>query len=65
MPPTTITRSDAVALWHAVQAFADVARAMRSMPDMAEHLPQEEARLAAAKAALHKVQAQVRAQRKV
>lgn len=59
-----ITRADAVALWHAVDALKYSVRAMRGMPDMAEHLPTEEARHAAAQVALRKVQALVRASKK-
>ena len=59
-----ITKADATALWHAVEGLADLCRAMKGMPDMAEKLPQELARLAAARQALRKVQALARAGRK-
>lgn len=60
-----LTRADAIALWHAVDAMRWSLRAMRDMnPEVQEHIPAETRRHEAAKAALRKVQAQVRGARK-
>lgn len=63
-PIDELTRADAAALWHAVSAFDDVVRAMKDMPQMADHLPAERNRLEQAKRALRKVQYQVREAKK-
>jgi len=60
-----LTRADAVALWHSVQAFRDMVRAMPTVDGITpEQMAAEQQRLAAAKAALRKVQAMVRAGRR-
>lgn len=61
---TTLTKADATALWHAVDAMRWNLRAMSTMPDMAQHIPAERARFDAARAALRKVYAQMREARK-
>lgn len=60
-----ITKADSVALWHAVQAMSDLVRAMKDMDFTQEQKDAEALRLGAAKKALRKVQAQVRADRNV
>lgn len=62
---TTLTKADATALWHAVDAMRWSLKAMQNMnPEVQEHIPAEQARFDAARAALRKVQAQVREARK-
>ena len=60
----TITSAESTGLWHAVQALADVVRAMRTMDFTPEQVAVEEARLTAAKRALRKVHAMRREARK-
>lgn len=62
--PDTLTKADAAALWHAVDAMRWNLRVMRTMADLQQHIPAEQARFDAARAALRKVQAQVREARK-
>lgn len=60
MPETTVrlTKQDTTNLWHAVEAFRDMVRAMRDMQGFTpEQVAAEEARLAAARRALTKVNA--------
>lgn len=61
---TTLTKADATAIWHAVDAMRWNLRAMRDMPDVAQHIPAEQARYDAARSALRKVQALVREAKK-
>lgn len=55
-----LTKADATALWRAVDAMREQYRAMKTMPDMQQHLEAAQAELARAVAALRKVQAMVR-----
>lgn len=56
-----LSKADATALWHAVDAMRWNLRVMRDMnPEVQEHIPAETERHDAAKAALRKVQALVR-----
>lgn len=55
-----LTKADSVALWHAVEAFKDCIKALKTMPELAKHVLVEEQRLADARRALRKVQAHVR-----
>lgn len=56
-----LTRRDAVALWHAVEAFKDLVRVMPGMDGVSDALIDAEVQLLAeARAALRKVQAIVR-----
>lgn len=57
---TTLTKRDATALWRAVDAMREQYRAMKTMPDLAEHLPAARLDLTRAGVALRKVQALVR-----
>lgn len=59
-----ITQRESRALWHAVDALRWQIKAMEDMPDLAEHLKADRWKLVDAKAALRKVQAQVRAGKK-
>lgn len=62
-PRCALTKMDTTSLWHAVEAFKDMVRAMRDMKDIAPELvAAEEARLAAARRALTKVNAIRKAQ---
>lgn len=61
--PPRLTKQDTTNLWHAVEAFKDMVRAMRDMEGITpEQLASEEARLSAARRALAKVNAIRRAQ---
>ena len=66
MSTTNLTRADAVALWHAVEAMKDMLQGLRGLRDQdperwtQEMVDADAARLAAAKVALRKVQAAVR-----
>lgn len=64
MSAPNITRADSVALWHAVQAYVDLVRVMKDMDFTQEQRDSEQQHLDAAKKALRKVQALVRADRK-
>lgn len=56
-----LTKADATALWHAVDAMRYELRAMRDMaPEVQAHIPAATERCDAARAALRKVQALVR-----
>lgn len=56
-----LTKADATALWHAIDAMRWSLKAMKDMnPEVQEHIPAETERFDAARAALRKVQAQVR-----
>ncbi|MBU0917873.1 MAG: hypothetical protein KKD97_16125 [Gammaproteobacteria bacterium] len=58
-----LTKSDTTSLWHAVEAFKDMVRAMRDMEGITpEQIAAEEAKLASARRALTKVNAFRKAQ---
>ena len=62
--PKAMTRADAVALWHAVQAYGDCVRVMHDVPGITpEQVQAERSKHARASAALRKVQALVRAEK--
>ncbi len=61
---SAITKRDATALWHAVDALRAQYRAMKDMPDMQQHLPAAQLELSRAGVALRKVQAEARANSK-
>jgi hypothetical protein len=60
---SAFTKADTSALWHAVTAYDLQVRAMRDMDFAPEVLKQEQDRVVAAKRALRKAQAMVRAAR--
>lgn len=65
MPATTVrlTKQDTTSLWHAVDAFKDMVRAMRDMEGITpDQVAAEEAKLASARRALTKVNAIRKAQ---
>lgn len=57
-PRLALTKLDTTSLWHAVEAFKDLVRAMRGMDGITpEQVAAEEAKLASARRALTKVNA--------
>lgn len=64
MKADRLTKADTVALWHAVQAMKELVGAMQSLQFTPQQKAAEQARLAAAHAALRKVNRIRRAQPK-
>mgnify|MGYP000915251749 CR=1 FL=1 len=61
--PDRLTKQDTTSLWHAVDAYKDMVRAMRDMEGITpEQIAAEEAKLALARRALTKVNAIRKAQ---
>lgn len=57
---TPLTKADATALWHAVDALRQQYLAMKGMPEMQHHLPAAQQEMVRAGVALRKVQALAR-----